>query len=108
MNFLIFILVFVVLYKVFISLHRDGFDGNCIKKVTLFPDSSLNKYNLYTWKNDPDNFKTNLDTAYENDISNSYFQDLCDNYLGKDVFDYDSDEDYEYYDPINCKLEYLK
>lgn len=103
MNFLIFILVFVVLYKVFISLHRDGFDGNCIKKVTLFPDSSLNKYNLYTWKNDPGSFEEKLIDASNADFDAS-FQYLTDNYLGKDVF---NNTDYEYYDPINCKLEYL-
>ena len=108
MNFLIFILVFVVLYKVFISLHRDGFDGNCIKKVTLFSDSSLNKYNLYNWKNDqndPISFEQKLIDAYNADIIDLSFIDLCNNYLGKDVF---NDGDYEYYDPINCKLEYLK
>lgn len=106
MNFLIFILVFVVLYKVFISLHRDGFDGNCIKKVTLFSDSSLNKYNLYNWKNEPDSFEQNLIDASNADFINNYsFDYLVNNYLRKDVF---NDEDYEYDDPINCKLEYLK
>lgn len=100
MNFLIFILVFVVLYKVFISFHKDGFDGNCIKKLNLFANSEITRENVYTWKDDPGSFNSNLDSAYTVDIS-----DLSLNYLNKNVFE---DASFEFYDDINCKLEYLK
>lgn len=108
MNFLIYLLVFVVLYKVFISFHKEGFDGNCIKKVNLFANSEITRENVYNWKDDPVSFKNTLDGYYKLDISNLNDSYLTKNVVEDDEGDADKDDKFEFYDDINCKLEYLK
>ena len=108
MNFLFFLLVLVIVYK--LLSNREGFDGNCFKKLYPFVDSSLN-FNKYGEKWE-DYVKYNLNIDFFNNSKQqdkdriSYFTNTENSDYYRSVFadDYDS---HSFLDNMNCKLEYL-
>ena len=102
MNFLIFILVIVCIYKLYSIFMREGFEGNCYKNADLFNNSDLTYTNIKllldeSSEDNPD-ITTNIEEYKTVDFENTTSQ--IDEYFKKI-------EDNDNFDSTNCTLDYL-
>ena len=108
MKFLVLLLILVIIFKLY-SIYQlyEDFDNNCIKDVIPnFNDASgtsLYTELKYLYDTKDKDIETKIITWENNDIYNNskIIQDISN--FAMDPLD----EEYPYYDKINCKMNYV-